>query len=46
MVTYKAFFDSNLELVGYEGITIVGSLLITTTLSTRFTSIVHNYNVR
>ncbi|XP_015834463.1 cytoplasmic dynein 2 heavy chain 1 [Tribolium castaneum] len=45
MITYKAFFDSNLELVGYEGITIVGSLSITTTLSTRFTSIVHNYNI-
>ncbi|RZC33069.1 cytoplasmic dynein 2 heavy chain 1 [Asbolus verrucosus] len=45
IITYKAFFDPNLELVGYENIIIVGSLSVTTALSTRFTSIVHNYNV-
>lgn len=46
MINYRAFFDQNLELVGYENITIVGSLSVVATLSTRFTSIVHNYNVR
>ncbi|KAJ3658130.1 hypothetical protein Zmor_009888 [Zophobas morio] len=45
MINYRAFFDQNLELVGYENITIVGSLSVVATLSTRFTSIVHNYNV-
>ena len=46
MINYRAFFDQNLELVGYENITIVGSLSVVAPLSTRFTSIVHNYNVR
>ncbi|XP_056634261.1 cytoplasmic dynein 2 heavy chain 1 [Diorhabda sublineata] len=38
LIDYKGFFDSNVEFIGIENITIVGSLEATCNLSQRFTS--------
>ena len=44
VITYKGFFDSDLEWVGLERVVIVGSMTTDTTqcsISPRFSSIVH-----
>ncbi|XP_017783105.1 PREDICTED: cytoplasmic dynein 2 heavy chain 1 [Nicrophorus vespilloides] len=45
LIVYKGFFDDTLDWVRIENITIVGSLEATNKLSSRFTSIVHIWNV-
>ncbi|XP_044749353.1 cytoplasmic dynein 2 heavy chain 1 [Coccinella septempunctata] len=45
LITYRAFFDANLESITLENTTIIGSLSANNLLSSRFTSIVNIYNI-
>ncbi|KAI8844037.1 dynein heavy chain and region D6 of dynein motor-domain-containing protein [Chytriomyces cf. hyalinus JEL632] len=50
LITYKGFYDANLEWVGIENVQVVASMTPSTRLgrsplSTRFTSIVHQYYI-
>lgn len=45
IIVYNGFFDTNIEFIRLENVVIVGSMEETNTLSLRFTSNLHYYNI-